>query len=1006
MPEAGDRLGPYVVLRRLGEGGMGEVFLARDTRLDREVALKLLPADLAADPARLSQFRQEALTLAALNHPNIATIYGFEEPAPGQLFLALERVDGETLHERIARKPPTVEEALQVCAQIAEALEAAHDQGIVHRDLKPRNVMIGPRGLVKVLDFGLARARGATSGSAAPAGGADLDQTIAPSAADATVGESGIMEGTPGYMSPEQVRGGAQDERTDLFAFGCVLYECLTARRAFLGESIVDTLRAVLDSDPDWTALPERLPARVRDLLVRSLDKDPARRPAKAREARHELEEALGIRRAAALRAGEVAATPSNLPRAISSFIGRDEEVKACVRLVAEHRLVTLTGMGGTGKTRLAIESAERSLDAFPDGVWFVDLAPVTDAGRVETTVAAAVGVREEPGQALVESLVSHLHNRRTLVVLDNCEEVRRACAGLAATVLRTCPEVRILATSRESLEAQGEVTHAVGTLATPSADAPRTAAEAGRYDAVRLFVERARAAAPSFALTDANAATVADVCRSLDGIPLALELAAARAKILSVDQIRAKLDDRFRLLTSAGRGGLTRHQTLLATIQWSFDQLDERERELMRRFAAFVGGWSLEAAAALAGADADEFEVLDVLSRLVDRSLVVVVRQESESMRYRTLESVRQFTLERLREAGGEKDARDRHLAFFLDLAEVAEAKLTGPEQGQWFDRLAADHENLLGALAWCARADGGAERGLRMAGALARFWTVRGHYEQGRRALETAIAAPGDGADSAARATALVRLGAILLYQGDYDAAHAPLVQALGLYRERGDERGEVRALGTLGVVDMYRGTIESARKSFEDALTLYRKQGNERGVAVATHNLGSSALQLGQPESARPRFEEALALFRKIGDRSHCSLSLGDLSIANVRLGRMREAWTQLGEALEIVEELTAKREGANALAAAAEFALALGRPDEAARWLGASEALRAIIGSPPAPYEKADLDRLLARMRESLGEEGLAAALAEARVWSFDDAIGNVRAWMSSVSTNIA
>src|SRR5215831_5003165 len=369
---------------------MGEVYLARDTRLDREVALKLLPPDLAGDPQRLARFRQEALTLAALNHPNIATIYGIEEPEPGTLFLALEFVEGETLADRVARKAPTVEEAMQMGAQIAEALEVAHERGIVHRDLKPKNVMIGPRGLVKVLDFGLARARHAHKGGAGadpaamkpfpvPALSLDPDATIEASAADSTVSEDQGIEGTPGYMSPEQVRGGAQDERTDLFAFGCVLYECLTARRAFLGEDLFETLSATLEKDPDFAVLPERTPARVREMLFKLLEKDPAKRLAVAKEARHELEEALGIRRAAALRAGEAAATtPHNLPKSITRFVGRDDEVKSCGVQLAEHRLLTLTGMGGTGKTRLALETAERALAQFPDGVWFVDLAPVS----------------------------------------------------------------------------------------------------------------------------------------------------------------------------------------------------------------------------------------------------------------------------------------------------------------------------------------------------------------------------------------------------------------------------------------------------------------------------------------------------------------------------------------------------------------------------------------------------------------------------------------------------
>ena len=1014
MPAAQDRLGPYLILRPLGEGGMGEVYLARDTRLDREVALKLLPPDLAGDPQRLARFRQEALTLAALNHPNIATIYGIEEPEAGTLFLALEFVEGETLHDRVARKAPTVEEAMQIGAQIAEALEVAHERGIVHRDLKPKNVMIGPRGLVKVLDFGLARARSShKSGAGAgeeggkpfrvPALALDPDATIDSTVSGSTAAsDEGGLEGTPGYMSPEQVRGAAQDERTDLFAFGCVLYECLTAQRAFRGEDLFETLTATLEKAPDFAALPERTPGRVRDLLFKLLEKDPAKRLGVAREARHELEEALGIRRAAALRAGEAqATTPHNLPKSITRFVGREEEVKSCGLQLAEHRLVTLTGMGGTGKTRLALETAERALASFPDGVWFVDLAPVTDPSRVETTIAAAVGVREEPGRALVESMVTHLRTRRTLLVLDNCEELRRACAGLAATLLHACPDVKILATSREALDTPGEVAHPVGTLATPPLGGKASAALVGRYDAVRLFVERAKAAVATFDLTDTNARAVADVCRSLDGIPLALELAAARVRLLSIDEIRAKLDDRFRLLTASSRGGgLTRHQTLRATIQWSYDQLDEREREHLHRFAVFGGGWSLEAACAVVGDDCDEFEVLDVISRLVERSLVVVQPGAGGSSRYRFLESVRQFALERLRESGGEEDARARHARFFLSLAETAERKLNGPEQGAWFERLTDDHENLLAAMSWSGDGDQGAERAVRMASALARFWNVRGHFELGRRSLAEALDRAGAATPNEARATALVRLGAVALHQGDYAAARPRLEEALALCRQLGDERGEVRALGTLGIVALYQGDMEAARVAFEEGLAIYRKQKNDRGAAVALHNLASVAYETERLEDAARVYEEALGLFLKVGDRASGSLTQGDLARTWLRLNRVDKARELLSTSLAVIAELFAKREGAYGLEATSDYLLNAGRARESALCLAAAGALREEIGSPTVPYEKAESEKRLARLSETLGQESLAGALREGAAWSFEDAIAKARNWLSS------
>ncbi|MEP7027480.1 MAG: protein kinase [Candidatus Eisenbacteria bacterium] len=1025
MIETGATLGPYLILGQLGEGGMGTVFRARDTRLDREVALKMLPPEFASDPARLARFRQEALAIAALNHPNVATIYGFEEPAAGALFLVLEKVEGESLAERLERGALPIEESLRVCAQVAEALEVAHERGVIHRDIKPGNVMLGPRGLVKVLDFGLAEdTRASTSVTPAPGPAAPslppgdgesatfslggfiqtiapgaLDATIAPGDPDATIAGSGGsggssalagVSGTPGYMSPEQIRAQPQDARTDVFAFGCVLYECLTGRRAFPGD-VIGAMKAALQLEPDYDALPERTPSRVRALLVRTLAKDPAGRLAEARSARLELEDTLGIRRAAALMAGEAPdVAPNNLPRQTSSFVGRQGEIAACVAALGQTRLLTLTGVGGSGKTRLALKVAEVRLADAPDGVWFVDLAPVTDPERVPLTIAAAVGVREEPGQSLLQTLGAHFAPRTALLVLDNCEHLVSASAAAVGALLDAAPDLRILATSREALAIPGESLHGVPTLALPPTDAALTAARLEEFEAARLFIERARQVRPDFAVSDVEAPIVAELCHRLDGIPLAIELAAARLRVLSVAEIRARLDDRFRLLTGGSRTALPRQQTLRATIQWSYDQLVPEEQRFLRALAAFTGGWTLESATAVCDEHGDEFETLDHLTRLVDKSLAVVERGEVTS-RYRFLETVRQYALEELNASDEGPAARNRHLTTFERLATEAERGLLGHEQAQWLRRLELEHGNLLAALEWCGKAENGVERGLGFAAAVSRFWTTLGYYELGWSMLKAALDRDVARAPTAARGKALVRAGGLALYRGDYATARPLIEESLAIHRAQGDTKGEARALSGLSTVATYAGDFPAARAYSEESHALYQRLGDRRGEAGALHNLGYIALRESDLARARTVFEETLVLHRGVGDREHTALTLSDLALVSLRLGESARARESLLEALGLIAELGAKREGAYALETAAEFALGSGDPTRAARLGAAAEALREAMGSPLVPSEELERQGFLARIEEAIGPEALAAERAYGRALRFPDAV---------------
>ena len=448
-----------------------------------------------------------------------------------------------------------------------------------------------------------------------------------------------------------------------------------------------------------------------------------------------------------------------NLPAPRTSFVGRETELQNIKRDLAMTRLLTLTGAGGCGKTRLALEVARGSVGAYPDGVWLVELAPLSEGMLVAQAVAATLGVQEQPERSLTDALVNFLRAKRALLVLDNCEHLVDAVARLVDTFLNSCPDLRVLATSRESLNVEGELNWLVPSLSVPSlGQSPRVEELAG-YESVRLFVERASHRNPAFSRTPENAHAVARICGRLEGIPLAIELAAARVG-LSVEQIAARLDDSLRLLTTGSRTASPRHRTLRGTLDWSYALLSEPERSLFCRLSVFAGGWTLEAAEVVgAEVDNEQVDVLDVLSRLVDKSLVVAETTGGGGVRYRMLEPIRQYAREKLEEGGEAEEVRRQHASFFLSLTEEPELRLRGAEDVEWLERLEAEHDNLRAALSWVLER-GEAELGLRLAGALWPFWEAHGHYSEGRRWLEEALEKGGQ-ASAAARAKVLEGLG-----------------------------------------------------------------------------------------------------------------------------------------------------------------------------------------------------------------------------------------------------
>ena len=540
-------------------------------------------------------------------------------------------------------------------------------------------------------------------------------------------------------------------------------------------------------------------------------------------------------------------ATPNNLLQQATSFIGRERELAEVNRLLARTPLLTLTGSGGCGKTRLSLQVAADLIEQFPDGAWFAEFAPLSDPGLVPQTVATVLGLMEEPGKPISQTLTEHLKDKRLLLLFDNCEHLLDACAKLADTLVRQCPHLKILASSREALGIIGEQAYRVPSLSLPDPKQVHTPGSIAQFEAVLLFTDRARLARADFQVTNQNVSALASVCYRLDGIPLAIELAAARVRFLSVEEIDGKLDQRFHLLTGGSRTALPRQQTLRSLIDWSYDLLGDPEKLLLQQLSVFAGGWTLAAAEQVCiGAGMADGEVLDLLSSLSDKSLVVAEQKDGHS-RYRLLETVRQYAREKLVESGGGEAVRERHRDYFLALAEEAEPKLVGAEQAEWLQRLEEEHENLRAGLDWSLLA-AGSDGGLRLCGALENFWRARGHFSEGREWCSRVLGKAGGENRMPERANVLNVTGVLAYYQSDYPAARALQEECLAIRRHVGDKRGMASSLNNLGNVAQDQGDYPAARSLHEESLAIVRELGDRRRIAASLGNLGSVARNHG--------------------------------------------------------------------------------------------------------------------------------------------------------------
>ena len=758
-----------------------------------------------------------------------------------------------------------------------------------------------------------------------------------------------------------------------------------------------------------------------------------------------------------------------NLPTQLTSFIGRECEIAEIKRLLSAAPLVTLTGSGGCGKTRLVLQVAADILESFPDGVWFAELAPLSDPAFVPKAVASVLDIPEQPHRTMTETLADRLQTKKALLLLDNCEHLRSACQGLIETLLRAGAAVRILATSREALGVEGELTYHVPSLRLPDARQPSAVTQLAENEAIRLFVERAALVRPEFALTEGNAGFVMQICWRLDGMPLAIELAAAQMRMLSIEQITARLDDRFRLLTGGSRTALPRRETLQATMDWSYGLLSDSERLLWRRLAVFSGGFTLEAAESVCtGGGIGTPDILSLLTSLVDKSLVIAEIHGREA-RYRLLETVRQYGWGKLEESKATGDVRTRHLDWYLELAEQVEPGLWGIEQRLWLERLETERGNLHAALEWSKTEGRGPETTLRLAGALWRFWFVRGYWSEGRSWLGAGL--PADGSASlSTQAKALIGAGFLAWCQDDYKTAAALGEQSLGLCRTLEDKRGIVLSLHNVATAARFEGDYgrlaalgaESLRISqelhdrlcialslfvlawdarrqckhqeamalYEESVRLCRVLGDDWNAGRILIERGHVALIIGDCRAATASYEECLGLFRKLGHKRGIAAALAALGRVAVRKGNYKRAKALCQQSLTLAVEVASqyliarsqtvladavRGQGAYAeavrlykesiilhhrLRARPEIPLLLERlaattrrkqPKAAACLYATAAALRDAIGAPLPPSARVDVDHDVAATERVVGKEAFAAAWAQGRSMTLEQAV---------------
>ncbi len=674
-----------------------------------------------------------------------------------------------------------------------------------------------------------------------------------------------------------------------------------------------------------------------------------------------------------------------NLPAYLTSFIGREHEMAEVRRLLLQARLLTLTGAGGCGKTRLALQVATSLLEEHPEGVWVVELAALTDGSLLPQAIASVLRVREQRRRPLAQTVQTYLADKRLLLLLDTCEHLVEPCASLVEDLLRACPHLRVLATSREALGIPGEVTWRVPSLSLPDPSQPLPPETVARCEAVRLFTDRAISHRPGFAVTNQNAMAVARVCERLDGLPLAIELAAAVVGVLSPPEILERLEDRFRLLTGGSRTATARQRTLQATVDWSYGLLTQMEKIPFRRLGVFAGTFGLKSAEAVCAGDGLQAQdILPLLSRLVEKSLVVA-EPTSGGARYRLPDTLRQYAQDRLLECNEARPTYRRHAAYFLALAEESAPRLKGPEQALWLGHLEAEHDNMRAALKWSGEDP---DMQLQLAAALAPFWEARGYLTEGQQWLSQALNASADASSS--RARALAGAGGLAIRQADYAAGRRHLVASLDLSKQLADRPGVGQALISLGELCIIQRDDDAARQYLEASLSLHQELDDQGGIATSLMYLGRLATWGGDFAAGQSLLESSLQIRRTQKDLSGAAMTLVFLGDQAMRMRDFRRAQTQLSESLAVSFELGDRWITAIVLEHFAGLAALESNWERAMRLAGAAAALHDTIGGATPLRGRNLLAEWLERPRRELGPKA-AALRAEGRKMAVIDAV---------------
>jgi predicted ATPase/DNA-binding CsgD family transcriptional regulator len=921
----------------IGRGGFGIVYRCRQPSLDRTVAVKVLTTDLDGDS--LDRFLREQRAMGRLSgHPNIVNVLQVGVTATGRPYLVMQYHPQDSLDARIRGSGPlSLGEALRIGVKLAGAVETAHRAGILHRDIKPANILLTEYGEPELGDFGIARISGGFETTA------------------------GSITASPAFTAPELLRGDPPSVASDVYGLGATLFCAITGHAAFerrSGERLVaQFVRITTDPVPDLRR--DGLPDDVCALLERAMAHLPADRPASVAEFGEQLRKAQrdnGFSVDHMALSGQATTEPAREigpgaairpPALITSFVGRRRELAEAKRAMTESRLVTLTGPGGVGKTRIAYELAERLRRAFRDGSWVVELASVEDESGLASIVVSSLAVADQSNRAPIRKLVEHLRERQLLIVLDNCEHLLAPVADLVDAMLAESPGLRILATSREPLGVAGERICTVPPLTTPPVDQPLTPERVDQYEAVRLLVDRARDITPDFAVTQENSDAVVQLCNRLDGIPLAIELAATRLRALSLTQIVERLDRRFSLLTGGSRVAVPRQQTLRALIDWSYELCTEPEKLLWARLSVFTGSFDLNAAEQVCGfGDLLSDDVFDVLDRLVAKSILVIDR-DGELVRYRMLMTVREYGAELLERAGEYGSVRRRHRDHYRRNAIRMVQRWCGPGQADALAALRRDHSNLMSALEWSVTTPGELDDGAELAAFLRYHWIAGGFLGDGRRWLEQILTAMDP--SSPRRGETLWVAAWVALIQGDRDPAARWLAEGGEIARANDDGRLAAHVAQWTAIHRLFSGDLSEAIVLFERSIDGHVACDDRASQLTGLFQLAMAQTYAGRHEDALRTCARALELSGQRGERWTHAYSLWIRGVTRWHLGDLDGAERDARAALLLQRDFKDSICTALTIELVSWVALSRSNDERAAELLGAATAVWTALGT---------------------------------------------------------